>query len=183
MLGILLTAYSGWQMWNIHRFGHEDDGSKADCAIVLGAAAYHDKPSPVLKARLDHAISLYKSGRVGAILLTGGFGKGADYAESEVALNYCLKQGVPKKDLFLETNSKTTEQNIMEANKMMSESGFQNALIVSDPWHLKRACDMAAHYGFDAKPSATKNSRYKSDESKINFIWREFYKLHLWRFN
>ena len=158
-------------------------GSKADCAIVLGAAAYYDKPSPVFEKRLDHAISLYKKGRVKSILLTGGFGKGAPYAESEAARNYCLSKGVPAKDIFIETNSQSTEQNIIEANKLMTKHQFKNALIVSDPWHLKRACDMAAHYGFDAKPSATTTTLYKTDESKIKFIWREFYKLHLWRFN
>ena len=179
---VLIAFYSGWQMWDINRFGHADDGSNADCAIVLGAAAWHNKPSPVFKSRIDHAIDLYETRRVKAIILTGGYGKGADYAESEVAKKHCISSGVPAVDIFIETHSKGTEQNITEAKKIMSKQGFKTALIVSDPWHLKRACDMASHYSIEAEPSATTQSLYITKKSKLKFIWREFKDLHVWRF-
>lgn len=170
-------------MWSIDKFGHTDDGSKADCAIVLGAAAWHNKPSPVFEARIDHAIHLYDSGRVKSIILTGGFGKGADYAESEVAKQYCVEQGVREKDIAIETKSLTTKQNMLEAHQIMEAQGYTSSLIVSDPWHLKRACDIADYYSIPAKPSATQNSRYTTKESKLKFIWREFLYLHVWKFH
>jgi len=179
LLLLLYLAYSGWQLWDIHRFGHSDDGSTADCAIVLGAAAWHNKPSPVFEARIDHAIKLYKQGRVNKLILTGGHGKGAQYAESEVAQSYCHQQGIPLQDLIIETQSNTTSQNFAEAKKLMRLQKLNNALIVSDPWHLKRAQSLANLRGLQAKPSATETSRYQSIGSKLSFLLREYLYLHM----
>lgn len=172
-------SYSAWALWDISRFGHSDDGSSADCAIVLGAAAWHDKPSPVFEARIDHAILLYKEGRISKLILTGGHGKGAAYAESEVAQSYCLKQGLPLEDLIIETQSNTTSQNFAEAKKLMRLQKLHTALIVSDPWHLKRAQSLANLRKIPAKPSATKTSRYQSFGSRLSFLLREYFYLHM----
>lgn len=169
-------------MWSIDDFGHSDDLSSADCGIVLGAAAWHNKPSPVFQARIDHAITLYETGRIKVIILTGGFGDGADFAESEVAKDYCVKKGVPVEDIFIEKKSQTTEENLLEANKIMEDKGYESSLIVSDPWHLKRACHIADYYEIPAKPSATKTSLFTSKGSKLKFIWKEFQYLHAWKF-
>jgi len=183
VVALAAAVYIGWQMWSIDDFGHSDDGSSADCGIVLGAAAWHNKPSPVFKARIDHAINLYETNRIEAIILTGGFGKGADFAESEVAKDYCVEKGVPEEDIFIETKSQTTEENLLEAKVIMEEKGFKSSLIVSDPWHLKRACNMAAYYDIQAKPSATKTSLFTSTGSKLKFMWKEFQYIHVWKFN
>ena len=171
--------YSSWQLWSIHTYGHSDDGSSADCAIVLGAAAWHDKPSPVFEARIDHAIELYKQGRVSKLILTGGHGKGAQYAESEVAQSYCHAQGIPLENLIIETQSNTTSQNFAEAKKLMRQQKLSSALIVSDPWHLKRALSLAKRRGLKAKPSATTNSRYQSRSAQYSFLLREYFFLHM----
>jgi len=179
---LVLLLYVVWQMWSIDQFGHSDDESSADCGIVLGAAAWHNKPSPVFQARIDHAIKLYESKRIKAIILTGGFGKGADFAESEVAKDYCVKHGVPEEDIYIEKKSQTTEENLLEAKNIMKEKGYGSSLIISDPWHLKRACNIADYYEIPAKPSATKTSLFTSTESKLKFIWKEFQYLHVWKF-
>lgn len=179
--GILL-GYLGWQLWDIDRFGHHDEGGSADCAIVLGAAAYYNRPSPVFRARIDHAVKLYREGRVEKILLTGGFGKDAEYAESEVAYQYCLEKGVPEKDLLLEDTSKTTEQNLIQAARVMEANGLETALLVSDPWHLKRAAAMARKHGIKSAVSATETTMYRSASSRWGFLWRELYHIHVWRF-
>ncbi|MFC5050716.1 YdcF family protein [Rubritalea spongiae] len=178
---VLLLAYMGWQAWSIHHIGYSDDGSNADCAIVLGAAAYHTKPSPVFQARIDHAIELYKDGRVKSLVLTGGYGKDAEFSESEVAYDYCVENGIPERDLFIEKKSQTTEQNIMEAQKLMRAENFDNALLVSDPWHLKRALAMAKKHDVEAKPSATRTTMYRSEKSQWQFLLREMYHIHVWR--
>lgn len=181
MVAVLLTVYITWQAWDINHVGYSDDGASADCAIVLGAAAYHTKPSPVFKARIDHAIKLYQEGRVNVVLLTGGYGKNAPFAESEVAYNYCVSNGVPRERILLEKNSQTTEQNIIEAKKLMNSSGLKTALIVSDPWHLKRGLAISKKHGVSAKPSATRTSMYRSEKSQWQFLLREMYYIHLWR--
>ena len=182
-----LVVYTGWQIWDIDRFGRSDDGTAADCAIVLGAAAYNDEPSPVFKERINHAILLLKEERVKSILLTGGYGgtkeREAKYAESEVARDYCIENGVLLEQIYIEKVSQTTKENISEAKKIMQNADMDSALIVSDPWHLKRACSIADYYEISAKPSATTTSLYTTQKSQLEFVWKEFIYLHLWRFN
>lgn len=173
-----VIVYLCWQAWSIHRFGFSDRGQSADCAIVLGAAAWHNRPSPVLEERINHAITLYKQGRVPRIVLTGGFGKGAPFAESQVALDYCLRNGVPENALLLETKSRTTYQNVLEAKILLDRNGWSSALVVSDPWHLKRAVGMARRLGVDAHPSGTPTTRFESPKAKLNFLLRELYFYH-----
>jgi len=173
-----IVVYLVCQAWSIHRFGFSDDGRHADCAIVLGAAAWHNKPSPVFKERINHAITLYKAKRVPHIILTGGFGEGAPFAESEVALKYCLDKGIPQSAISIETTSQTTLQNIGEAKKILDARGDRSALIVSDPWHLKRATAMARRRGIDAHPSATPSTRFESPKARLHFLLRELYFYH-----
>jgi uncharacterized SAM-binding protein YcdF (DUF218 family) len=123
---LLLLIYSVWQLWDIERVGNLDQNEKADCAIVLGAAAWHNKPSPVLKERLNHAIGLYKTDRVRALVLTGGYGKDAPFSESEVALNYCIKEGIPSESIRIETDSGTTQENLEEARKILTNEGWKS---------------------------------------------------------
>lgn len=175
---LLLATYTGGQLWDIHRVGYLNRDRNADCAIVLGAAAWHDKPSPVLRERLNHAIDLYKSGHAGAILLTGGYGKGADFAEAEVGLQYCVDQGVPREKIRAETVSVSTVANLKKAKEIMDAEGWSEALLVSDPWHLKRARRMASDLGLKVFPSGTPSSRFESTGARAKFLFKEFYLYH-----
>lgn len=175
---LLLLTYSAWQLWDIERVGHLDRDDKAECAIVLGAAAWHNKPSPVLRERLNHAITLFKTGRVKALILTGGHGKDAPFSESEVALNYCVKEGIPANAIRIETDSQTTQENLVEAKKILSQEGWTDALLVSDPWHLKRAKMMAEDLKLEVSISATPSSRFRSFGTRTRFLLTEFAMLH-----
>lgn len=181
ILGLTFAAvlYTSWQIVSINRYGFRDDGRSADCAIILGTAAWHDKPSPVFKERINHAIKLYREGRVKALVLTGGFGEGASFSESQVARTYCLERGIPAEALFLETKSRTTVENLTEAKKLLEAEGFRTALIVSDPWHLKRGVLVAQRQGIDAYQSGTETSRYESSKSRRQFVMRELYLYHV----
>lgn len=171
--------YTVWQVFSINAYGFRDDGRSADCAIILGTAAWHDKPSPVFKERINHAIKLYEEGRVKALVLTGGYGEGAPISESQVARSYCLERGIPGEALFLEEKSRTTVENLTEAKKVLDAEGFSTALIVSDPWHLKRGVLIARRQGIDAYQSGTKTSRFESSKSRSNFVLRELYLYHV----
>ena len=181
LLGVLLAGivYTTWQVISISRYGFRDDGRTADCAIILGTAAWYNKPSPVLEERLNHAIKLYEEGRVKALILTGGYGEGAPYSESQVAHAYCLGHGVPAEALFLETKSQTTVENLSEAKKLLETEDMSTALIVSDPWHLKRGVLIARRQGIDAYQSGTTTSRFQSFKSRTNFLMRELYLYHV----
>ena len=175
-----LALYFIWQTISISRYGFRDNGQNADCAIVLGGAAWHNKPSPVFRERLNHAIRMYQEGRVTALVLTGGKGTGAPYSEGEVARDYCLQRGIPENVLFVESRSRTTIQNLEEAKNILNQQSFASALIVSDPWHLKRGVLIARRQGIDASPSGTTTSRFESLKARTSFTLRELYLYHLY---
>ena len=163
-------------------YGATDQAVKSDCAIVLGAAAYGTQPSPVFEERIRHAIDLYRTGLVAKIIFTGGYGTGADHAESEVGAAYAARAGVPAADVFVELRSRTTQQNLAEAQILMAAHGLETAILVSDPLHMRRAMWMAADLGIAAVSSPTPTSRYRSFKTKFKFLRHELYFWHHYLF-
>jgi uncharacterized SAM-binding protein YcdF (DUF218 family) len=172
-------AFIAASIWN---YGAQDHAVKSDYAIVLGAAAYHKNPSPVFKERIDHAILLYHQGLVSKIIFTGGYGVGAPYAESEVAEKYALRNGVKKVDILIETRSRSTVNNLIEAKALMNSGGLNTAIIISDPLHLKRASIIAKNLNIAAVTSPTPTSRYRSFKAQFKFLVREVYFYHYYLF-
>lgn len=173
-LAIWLAGVAGW----IAVFGGKDRSKPSDCAIVLGAAAYGNKPSPVFAERINHAVELHRSGTVKYLLFTGGRVTSADKSESAVARTYALAAGVPAGAILTEDVSRTTGQNLQEAKRVMARQGLRTAVIVSDAPHLKRAASMAADIGIEAVTSPTPTSRYRSFGAKAGFLAREVFFLH-----
>ncbi len=169
---LIWICYLGFVVWN---FSSQHSADNAECAIVLGAATWGDAPSPVFEERIIHAINLYNQGRVKKIIFTGGVGDKEIIAESKVAKNYAIHSGVLEEDIFIETASHTTQQNLAEAKLVMQRNAIENAIIISDPLHLKRASLMAHNLGISATFSATTTSRYRSLKSKVTFLIREIY--------
>lgn len=169
LLAIASTASS------IYLYGSSTNNIKADAAIVLGAAVWGQEPSPVFRERISHAINLYKNGSVKTIIFTGGVGESNEPAEAIVGKNYAIAQQVKAADIFTETQSRTTYQNLKNALKVANAHQLTKFLIVSDPLHLKRAVLMARGLGMDAHSSPTPTTRYRSFHSKIEFLSRETY--------
>ena len=168
----LLTSYLGY---SIIEFSHKNELVKADAAIVLGAAAWVEKPSPVLKERINHSIWLYKHGYVKKITFTGGRGKDAPYAESEVSKKYAMDKGIPETDILIETQSKITEENLEYAFDISRKHNLSTFILVSDPLHMKRSIVMAHNIGMTVYSSPTQTSVYKSFKSKTTFFFRELF--------
>ena len=159
----------------IYIYSFETYSSKADVAIVLGAAVWDNRPSPVCEERIQHAISLYKAGSIQAIVFTGGVGEEDQVAESEVAREYAIEYAVPADKIYCETRSRVTYENLLGAKELLEQQGWTTALIVSDPLHMKRSVTMARDLGIDAYPSPTPTSRYRTWKSKLGFLMRETY--------
>jgi uncharacterized SAM-binding protein YcdF (DUF218 family) len=159
-----------------------DDGP-ADAAIVLGAAVWGEQPSPVFEERIKHAIDLYQAGRVKAIIFTGGMGEGEHIAESVTASRYALARGVSSQDVFCETASHFTHENLLGAKAIIELQQFDRVLVVSDPLHMRRALTMARDFGLNAYSSPTPTSRYVSLFSQLDFLWGEvrYYATYLVR--
>jgi uncharacterized SAM-binding protein YcdF (DUF218 family) len=177
---VLLFGYAGQQVRSYASISTE---ASADAAIVLGAAVWDGQPSPVFAERINHAINLYKHGRVRAIVFTGGKGFGDGETESEIAKRYALKKGVAEEHIHCETSSHITYGNLKGAREIMEQEEFQSALVVSDPYHMRRSMQMAEDLGLDAYASPTPTSRYETWRSKVRFLVREsrLYGIYLLR--
>jgi uncharacterized SAM-binding protein YcdF (DUF218 family) len=110
----------------------------SDVILVLGAAQYNGRPSPVLKARLDHALALYDRGLARRLVFTGGIGTGDTLSEAEVARRYALQHGVADSVILLERQGVTSAQSMGAAAALMHAYDLETALVVSDSYHMLR---------------------------------------------
>jgi uncharacterized SAM-binding protein YcdF (DUF218 family) len=178
LAGLVVTTFlSGLVGWEIVRFAAPTNKS-ADAAIVLGAAVDSDRPSPVFQARIDYAIDLFKQQRVKYVIFTGGMGAGDEVTESQAARNYAITKGIPASNIFIELQSRTTQQNLLEAKKVMANQQLATCLLVTDPLHMKRADWMMRDVGIKGHPAPTPYSRYQSWRSQAPFLLREIYFFH-----
>ncbi|UOO82214.1 YdcF family protein [Uruburuella testudinis] len=149
----------------------------ADAAVVLGAAAWDKRPSPVFQERINHAIALYQAGRVDKLVFTGGTPKKGFMTEAEVGRRYALKQGVPARDILFENTSRDTYQNLLNIKPLLREHDIADIVIVTDPYHTARAAVMARDLGLQAETSGTPTSRYSESRKKMHFLLQESYSL------
>lgn len=179
---MMLLSLQMWCAWQVYHYSRlpEKLPEHADAAVVLGAAAWGNKPSPVFRERLNHALALYQSGYADKLIFTGGTPKSGFLTEAEVARKFALKQGVPNHDILFETRSKDTYQNLANTRLLMQRHQLHSMIIISDPYHLARAMIMAQDLGIQATASPTPTSRYHSPsvflkESYALFIYRLLY--------
>jgi uncharacterized SAM-binding protein YcdF (DUF218 family) len=111
---------------------------QADAILVLGAAQYNGRPSPVLRARLDHALDLHDRGLAPLLIFTGGVGVGDTLSEAEVARSYAIRHGVPDSLILIEREGVTSAQSVGAAAALMRAHGLESALVVSDAYHMMR---------------------------------------------
>lgn len=178
-LGLLLLLWllgvATWIVW----VGDRDQAAPADAIIVLGAAAYDAKPSPVFEERIRHGLDLYQRGYAPVLIFTGGYGgTRARFAESQVARRYALRQQVPEEAILIETVSRTTRQNLEQARLLMREHGLQRAIVVSDPLHMARALRLCRELDIDALASSTPSTRFRSFHTRWRFLVQEVYFFH-----
>src|SRR5579885_1781089 len=119
-----------------------DEAQPADIIVVLGAAEYRGRPSPVLQARLNHALFLYLQGLAPRILTTGGKGKDPKYSEGEVAHAYLSRHGVPSEAILVESEGGSTVQSLAGAVEIMRRMNLQSCIVVSDGYHIYRVKKM-----------------------------------------
>lgn len=170
-----LVVGIGYIACSIYIYGTQQNDIKADAAIVLGAAVWGNQPSPVFRERINHAIQLYKTGKVQTIIFTGGVGNSNESPEAIVGRNYAIAQKIPATNILIETSSRTTHQNLKNAKIVANNRQLTKFLIVSDPLHMKRSVLMARNLGLDAYPSPTPTTRYRSLNSQLGFLARETY--------
>ena len=139
-------------------YGRRDEARPADAIVVLGAAQYDGRPSPVLRARLDHAIQLYRADLAPYLILTGGVGVGDTISEAEVGKRYAMHAGVPSQRILIEPAGVSSDQSMRTVKRLMEGKQLTSALLVSDPFHMLRLHVLAAQLGIQAHSSPTRTS-------------------------
>jgi uncharacterized SAM-binding protein YcdF (DUF218 family) len=134
----------------IRRQSTIDEARPADVIVILGAAEYRGKPSPVLKARLDHGLELYRRGLAPRILTTGGSGGDPVFTEGEVGRAYLVRQNVPSEAILVEPEGASTAESTTAVAEMMRRMGMRTCLVVSDGYHIYRAKRMLERRGLRA---------------------------------
>ena len=144
---VLLVLWLGWVLWQIYHQSWVDEARPADVIIVLGAAEYRGRPSPVLRARLDHALELYRRKLAPRIITTGGAGGDPVFTEGEVAREYLVRNGVPSEMIMVEDRGESTFHSTAAAAEIMRRTGLRSAVVVSDGYHIFRVKKMLQFRG------------------------------------
>jgi uncharacterized SAM-binding protein YcdF (DUF218 family) len=157
-----------------------DEARPAQAIVVLGAAQYAGKPSPVLRARLDHALDLWNRHLASLLILTGGTGAGDTTSEAAVGRTYARKRGVPDSAILVENAGRTTSESMRAVAGMLEARGLQTALLVSDPFHMLRLRILARRFGFTPYTSPTRTSPISPNrEARWKYIFSESLKAPL----
>ena len=179
---VLLTAFALWLIsaGAVMLWSSRDEARRANAIVVLGAAQYAGKPSPVLRARLDHALALWQRHLAQLLILTGGTGTGDTTSEAAVGRTYAIKHGVPDTVILMETEGRTTSESMRAVAAMLEARGLQTALLVSDPFHMLRLRILARRFGFTPYTSPTRTSPISPNrEERWKYIFSESIKAPL----
>jgi uncharacterized SAM-binding protein YcdF (DUF218 family) len=178
---LLVLANALFSIGQVYYYSRLEHTQTADAAIVLGAAAWDKRPSPVFRERINHAITLYQQKQVAKLIFTGGTPKPGFMTEAEVGRRYAMQQGVPADDILYENRSRDTWQNLVNAQQVAADNNINSLIIVSDPYHMARAAVMAKDLGLNAETSPTPTSRYSATQSKLRFLLQESYLLTVYQ--
>ena len=165
---------------DIRRQSTVDEVRPADVILVLGAAEYHGKPSPVLEARLNHALFLYRQQWAPRILTTGGSGGDPTFTEGEVGRAYLSSHGIPSEAILSETQGSSTVESTVAAAEIMRRLDLKSCIVVSDGYHIYRVKKMLESQGMDvygsprpSEPQDTWRERWLYFRQAIAYgLWR-----------
>jgi uncharacterized SAM-binding protein YcdF (DUF218 family) len=180
---LLAAGVLGWCRWvytQIESYAHQDQAAPADAIGVLGAAEYDGRPSPVYRARLDHALELYRRGIAPLIITLGGPG-GDQYSEGTVGADYLMSKGVPETAIIAETESRNTEESARRIAVIARVNGLHRLVVVSDDTHMFRIHAICAAEGLDVFTSPRRRPAVEDKTLEDERIAHEILSYTLWR--
>ncbi|TSC56632.1 MAG: hypothetical protein G01um101418_256 [Parcubacteria group bacterium Gr01-1014_18] len=155
---ILILIYNLFLFCSIYYYSRIEKILKADAIVVLGASQWNGQPSPVFKARLDHAYDLYSGLYADKLILTGGIGKGENLSEAEVGKRYLVSKGVKKEAILMEEKGWTSWQSLNNVKDIIKDQYVESFILVSDGFHLMRLNKMGNDLGWKVTTSPTPDS-------------------------
>lgn len=156
----------------------QDQRRPVDAIVVLGAAQYNGRPSPVLRARLNHALSLYRERLAPLIVVTGGVGRGDTTSEAQVGQRYLVAHGVPGDAVVAQGEGRTTMASMNAVTAWLRTRGLRRVLLVSDPFHMFRLRLEARRTSLEAYTSPTESSPISDNPVlELRYLFAEGYKV------
>ena len=187
LLNSFLLAFAVFVIWFawtclwIVRESWQQEVHPADAIIVLGAAEYAGRPSPVLKARLDHAFYLFQQGIAPVVITTGGAGEDPKYTEGGVGHDYLMRRGIPEASLIAETLGSDTAQSTERIAVIMHKNRMKTCIAVSDEYHVFRIRKLLEHEGLKVYVAPRPDSRPRTTLQRIQAVTREAASYMAWR--
>jgi uncharacterized SAM-binding protein YcdF (DUF218 family) len=155
LVAVAAVVYLGVTFVQVWRASNRDGAREAEAIIVLGAAQYNGVPSPVLEARLDHALRLWNAGDAPVLVVTGGRQEGDRFTEATAGFNYLREHGVPEEAILKEVQGTSTWESLAAAARFLRDRDIQRVVLVSDGYHALRVEEIAEDLGLDASVSPT----------------------------
>jgi uncharacterized SAM-binding protein YcdF (DUF218 family) len=157
LVGALLVVYVGVTFVQVWMASRRDGDRSAEAIVVLGAAQYDCRPSPVLQERLDHALEMYEAGTAKTIVVTGGRQEGDRCTEATASAEYLLAAGVPDADVLREVQGTNSWESLAAAARILRDEGMTQVVLVTDGYHALRVQAIADELGLDASVSPSGN--------------------------
>ena len=167
-----LLLYVGVTFVQVLQASRRDGARRSEAIVVFGAAQYNGTPSPVLRARLDHAVRLYRQGYARRIVVTGGRHPDDRFTEAAVSARYLTSKGIPDSSILREVTGRTSWQSLAAAARFLERRGVNEVVLVSDGFHAARIAAMASELGLEAHTSPTPSSPIAGSE-KLPYLGRE----------
>jgi len=174
------VAWCHWVYVQIETFAGLDKAAPSDAICVFGAAEYDGRPSPVYRARLDHALALYKRG-IAPLIITLGGGGGDEYSEGAVGREYLMGMGVPEGAIIAETVSRDTEESARRVAVIARANGLRRLVIVSDGTHMFRIHEICAADGLNVLTSPRPRIAVPEASQEAERFAHEILSYTLWR--
>lgn len=165
----------------VNRQAGRDETQHADAICVFGAAEYYGHPSPIYRARLDHAYSLFKSGYAPLIITSGGGAEDRRFTEGGVGRRYLVSRGVPDADIIAETQASNTWESAERVAKILRANGLHSCLAVSDGYHLFRVKHMLQRAGVTVYASPRPDTRSSHAWTRTREELREALSYTAWK--
>jgi uncharacterized SAM-binding protein YcdF (DUF218 family) len=180
LAAIALMFYVAYLSLKIEQQSTRDEAQPADVILVLGAAEYRGRPSPVLRARLDHALDLYDRKLAPRILTTGGSGGDPVFTEGGVGRSYLTQHGVPSEAIIVESEGESTVESTTTAAEIMLRMELHSVIVVSDGYHIYRVKQMLESRGLTAWGSPRPDHSASPLHIRWNYL-KQAIGILLWR--
>jgi uncharacterized SAM-binding protein YcdF (DUF218 family) len=175
-----MAIYVAYVTMRIEQQSTRDEAQPADVILVLGAAEYRGRPSPVLRARLDHALDLYRRKLAARIMTTGGAGGDPVFTEAAVGRSYLIGHGVPSEAIVVETEGESTVHSMALAGEIIDRMDLHSVIVVSDGYHIFRVKKMLQHRGLEVYGSPRREPNRDALHEHWNYV-KQAIGYVLWR--